>query len=1764
MLSTPVKDPDSSLLEVFSTPIGELQQSRRKMAEEFDILVKQRGAVKGKITRIKNVLGQHTQNQTIPDEFLLHTQLKTIDAAYEEFNHFQNKIYAAKPAEADDQEKKYVEFEADYNFVRAKVCQLLRGVKQEPDPQPPAAAQPVRVQATSSLHTPLPSFDGKPENWYKFKAIFTDVMSKHPGESDATKLYHLDKCLVGEAVGSIDQQTINDSDFAAAWAELTEQYENKRRIVDIHVGGLLNLKPMTSESGKQLRELVDGCKRHVSALNFHEFPMAGLADILVVNILASKLDIETRKVWETSIEHGEIPNYADTVKFLTTRSQVLERIELADNKQKKPVAAKTTKIPALKASSLAASVEYRCAFCGQEHQNHECGEYLKLDPKERYEKAKQTGVCFNCLKKGHITRRCSSTKTCKACKKRHHSTLHLNETGVAVEQPLARSTQNSTTATPSAGPAGTTAVTASCVIYQQRALLCTAIVNILDDGGKALPCRVLLDCGSQVNLCTEKVASLLRLKRRSVNVDVKGVDGSTTRVTALVHINVQSRDNVYTSNLECLVINRITGTIPAKNIDISTWPVPAGLQLADPEFYRPQRVDMLIGVGQFFGLLKTGKVKLAESLPFLQETVFGWVVGGLADSTSWKYEVTRCNVAVQDAELNDLVERFWESEAVPTASRMSSEETACEQCYEQTHSRDPSGRYVVMLPFRGNVSQLGDSKQHALQRFSYLEKKLAKNADLKAAYCAFMEEYVRLGHCREIDPSKEEDGGYYLPHHAILKPSSSTTKLRTVFDASAQTSSGLSLNDTLMVGPTIQDPLFDIALRFRTYPYVFTADISKMYRMVRVHPDHTKFQRVFWRTDPSESLKTLELLTVTYGTASAPYLATRTLKQLAQDEGQAYPRAAKILENDFYIDDALAGADTLKELLLARDELEELLEKGGFELHKWCSNSAEFLDTIPDERREKQVSFELSGVNEMIKTLGILWNPTSDKLLFRVALTDLTQPVSKRRILSEVARSFDPLGLQAPVCVTAKLILRQCWRKKVSWDEQLCKVLTELWNKFRGGLRALMEVQIERRVIVPHRVALELHAFSDASLEAYGTCVYVRNILADNTAVAYLLCSKSHLAPKETIPKLELCGFRLMSRLVSRVMKALKVKFTRKVLYSDSTIVLGWLAKSPSELETYVANRVAEIHELTPRADYEYKYVRSSANPADLVSRGLFPEALIGNRFWFHGGFLEENDYQEDEMAIVVELPEVRVAAVVITDEQEEDYNRIFTRFSSFRKLQRVLAYVIRFCNKTRKRSTYGDNDKYPTIPELRSSLRSIVYMVQQQRMQTDIQEVLKKQGKPNERYTGRLRSLNPWVDTYGILRVNGRIKYANVSYEQRCPAILPAEHPVTAILVQAVHEENLHVGPSGTLSVLRQRYWILNGRNAIRARLRKCVRCFKVNPSETKLFMGDLPSYRVTQAYPFERVGVDFAGPIYVRKGHPRKPVYCKAYVALFVCMVTKCIHIELVSNLTTDAFIAALHRFVARRGLPSDVYSDNATNFAGASSELHELYALLTQQLTKDALQEFCLPKEIRWHFIPPRSPHVGGLWEAGVKSAKHLIKRNAGETKLTEEEWSTLLTQIEGILNSRPLVPQTADPGDLNVITPGHLLIGRPFNAIPEPAYDQLKPGTLTRWQHLQKMRADFWKRWSAGYLSELQQRQKWNKQHTVVMEGDLVLLKEENVPALQWRLGRVVKVHPGQDGVTRVVTVKTAGGVYKRSTAKVAVLPLDDEAEEKTAG
>ncbi|XP_062537944.1 uncharacterized protein LOC134206266 [Armigeres subalbatus] len=352
-----------------------------------------------------------------------------------------------------------------------------------------------------------------------------------------------------------------------------------------------------------------------------------------------------------------------------------------------------------------------------------------------------------------------------------------------------------------------------------------------------------------------------------------------------------------------------------------------------------------------------------------------------------------------------------------------------------------------------------------------------------------MREYEELGHCREIQEEKDDPNQqyYYLPHHAILRPSSSTTKCRVVFDASAKpTEASLSLNDVLQVGATIQKELYDIMLKFCTHRIAFTADVPKMYRQINMHPQDTPFLRVFWREQPYDKIRVLELTTVTYGTAAAPFQATRCLKQLAEDESFDFPVGARIVKEDFYVDDVLSGADSLAAAIEAADQLRGIMKKGGFSLHKWCSNSKPFLEHIPKDQQEQLNGLEESGPNSAIKVLGLLWDPRDD--IFRIAKPvqrDIQHRATKRIIYSEVAKLFDPLGLISPVIVVAKLLVQQLWKCKVAWDDPVNQEIQDAWDKFSSALSALEKISIPRRITFNDAICYELHGFADASALAY-------------------------------------------------------------------------------------------------------------------------------------------------------------------------------------------------------------------------------------------------------------------------------------------------------------------------------------------------------------------------------------------------------------------------------------------------------------------------------------------------------------------------------------------------------------------------------------------------------------------------------------------------------------------------------------------------------
>ncbi|XP_058809532.1 uncharacterized protein LOC131674709 [Phymastichus coffea] len=317
---------------------------------------------------------------------------------------------------------------------------------------------------------------------------------------------------------------------------------------------------------------------------------------------------------------------------------------------------------------------------------------------------------------------------------------------------------------------------------------------------------------------------------------------------------------------------------------------------------------------------------------------------------------------------------------------------------------------------------------------------------------------------------------------------------------------------------------------------------------------------------------------------------------------------------------------------------------------------------------------------------------------------------------------------------------------------------------------------------------------------------------------------------------------------------------------------------------------------------------------------------------------------------------------------------------------------------------------------------------------------------------------------------------------------------------------------------------------------------------------MADLPESRVIGAFPFNHTGVDFFGPILIKEKKDRNRSFIKAYGCVFVCMASKAVHIELASDLSTEAFLACFDRFMSIRGIPERIYSDNGTNFVGANNELQKIYDLHGTPEFKDAIQGHAASNRIDWHFNPPLSPHFGGLWEAAVKSFKHHLHRVIKDRKLTYEQLDTLLKQIAAILNSRPLYYISADPNDPLAITPAHLLIGRPFRFLPEPDFVSVPDNRLRTYQIIQKARQDFWKKWQKEYLHELQTRQKWLTSNTTLTPGSVVLLMEDNPACARWSLGVVEEVHPGSDGIARVATVKTASGVYKRNITRLCILPV----------
>ncbi|XP_046394969.1 uncharacterized protein LOC124162471 [Ischnura elegans] len=729
---------------------------------------------------------------------------------------------------------------------------------------------------------------------------------------------------------------------------------------------------------------------------------------------------------------------------------------------------------------------------------------------------------------------------CRYCGGRHHTLLHEIEGTKVVSRQKPFSTNGSPHHSQSdlkEDANGLQTSNSYCSLKrtsETQVLLSTAMVKVRDSSGKFHTCRALLDSCSQSHFVTESLVQRLNLRKTRKNTPIEGINTQKSQVKHCVTLQIKSRISSYNITVECLVLPKISGDIPSTYLNTANWNLPRELPLSDPAFNEPGKIDLLIGADIFFHILKPERQIRPGPYPVMQNTELGWILAGRfhpQEEAVSPFLPKKTFFLANALSLDDQLKRLWEMDNFTQPPR-SKEDVECEKHFVNNTTRDDTGRYVVRLPFKENPECLGDSLKMATVRLYHLEGRIDRNPNLRADYGGFLAEYEALGHMKVIqDADCAKTISCYLPHHPVVKASSTTTKTRVVFDASAKTTTGKSLNDILMVGPTVQQDLQSIILRFRIHQIGFTADVEKMYRQVRVDEQDCRFQRILWRNSTTEPITTFELQTVTYGTSSAPFLATRCLQQLAQDEEGDYPKGAEILSHDFYVDDCISGASNLNEALECQDQLIKLLKRGGFNLRKWCSNHPALLESIPIELREVHLPLRLDS-QDKVTTLGLLWHAAADQFQITNGLHKYQQSrfrnhTTKRTVIGVISSIFDPLGLISPIVITGKVLLQQLWLKGIDWDEELPDEMLQQWQHWFTQLHKIDEIFIDRLAVAKGSLRdLQIHGFSDASEKAYGACIYIRSTNERGQTRVKLLCAKSRVAPvkRVSLPRLELCA----------------------------------------------------------------------------------------------------------------------------------------------------------------------------------------------------------------------------------------------------------------------------------------------------------------------------------------------------------------------------------------------------------------------------------------------------------------------------------------------------------------------------------------------------------------------------------------------------------------------------------------------------------------
>jgi hypothetical protein len=1595
----------------------------------------------------------------------------------------------------------------------------------------------------------LQVFDGNIKNYRLFRDTFASVINRsHLTETERFAL--LRSKLSGPAADAIAALDSVEENYEAAWATLDKTFDNERLTIETNFQSLKNL-PTSLDNSNSLLKLVQtfrGVRKNCQVLQV-------TADHLLVFLTMQNFDSKTQMKFEERIGcDSRMPTGEMLIEFIEHAYAVSLRNKNSFHsssderrKDKKPQAPITKAHGTTNETDARAPRKRKCFICSQEHLLKECPEFLSSTDREAL--LRRFKICIYCLKhKFDFKQPCKSRNylRCDICQDQHVTEMHPT-----------------TKAFLCANAAGATS----------EVVLPTAVVSMIAANGETWPTRCLLDQCAQSNYVTEDFVQKLKLRKKRTCVRTQGVGGIGGMIKSLVTIRMQVGDlDSPPVVFKALVVRSVTGTLPSVPVHIDWSNYKEKLTLADPKFNKPASIPILLGSKVYSQVLLEGLRHRDGFL--LQNTRLGWIVSGTNDDVA-KSKLTSCHVSLSEVEQKILA--FWD---IPVAQddQDEAEDELCTKLFKEKHQRLEDGRYVAPIPWKPNAPQLGDSYTKALGFYLAQERRLSKDPEHKKMSDDFMREYLELGHMIPIPPEKQRDmtgDAYYIPHFSIMKKDAVTTKLRNVFNASSSTSNGLSLNDCILPGPKLQTHIFDIITRIRQFEFIFSGDVTKMFRQIQIPEKDRDMFRILWRPSVNLPVGEYYATTVTYGVESSPWQSIAVMHQTA-DDNAPNENIKAIIKESFYVDDLFHGADSIAECQQIIEDVTATLEAGKLPMTKWVGNHPDVLAKVDPSRKMAAYTTETT-----VKTLGLRFSPSDDCFGFKFGTFDKIK-ATKRGFLSVAASLYDPIGWILPVVMWFRIMIQGLWEQQLAWDDKVDDAVYKKFILCVQQLSALHDFKVPRWMGTHSGNEVTLVGFSDASKAAFCAVVYSR-VRKDNVIVTQLLASRGRVTPLKTkrieekklctIPKAELEGLLLLTDLLTDVRKCFKNLTLNFKAYVDSMIVVHWIRNPTRISNKTVARKVKRIlHVLGPN---DVDHVRSEDNPADPGSRGLEPIKFMQCEQWQRGpSWLKE----ETLPTTVLTGEELVICNATLTDpdtaepsasesnsESEEtsdstlaychvstvdDDPKFMERFSKFDTIVKVIARCRRWRTKAFGLGPLTSDEI--TIAKTR-------LLIFQQKCTFSAEFKCLKKGKPLPARHWML-SLSPFISNeeadptkpaQELIRVGGRISRAQININQQHPILLTKCHLVD-LIIHKTHRENCHSGPTLTDRLIREQLWVPSMKSRIQKIIRSCTACVRWRASTGTQAMADLPADRLNPAPIFQTTGVDLAGPFMVKASSLRFDTLIKVWVAVFVCMVSKAVHLEVVADLSTKAFLDAFSRFTGRRNCPTKLWSDNGTNFCGASRVMQEGWKKICQEgRVKLAIQE------IEWHHIPVLTPHQGGLWEAAVKSMKFFIKRVANTETITRDEFATLLCRIEGIMNSRPLYPDPTDPDVASALTPFHFTSQRGWKQSPSDAADPEKTPLLKRWRQMMQTQMEFWERFSKEYLSSLQKRYKWKHPTRNLEVGDVVLLQEPNTKPGEWPMGRIVETYPDSKGQVRNVDVKTKNAeCSRRSTNHLVPLMAED--------